>query len=82
MPLAVADLVILEGDFAKMSMTEQLEMMHKSCMVVAAHGAGLTHVLFMPPGSKVLEVRTPAFKRHHFMACVSSHATNAIRGRS
>lgn len=63
-----AHIELREGNFADMTMKEQLEMVHSSCMVVGAHGAGMTHVLFSPPGTKVVEVRTPGFRRHHFMA--------------
>lgn len=63
-----ARIEILRGDFAAMSMKQQLEMVQDSCMIVGVHGAGLSHVLFMPSGSRVLEIRTPGFRRHHFMA--------------
>ena len=39
-----------------------------ACLIFGAHGAGLTHLLFAPPGVRVLELRTPGFMRPHFIA--------------
>lgn len=46
----------------------QVEAAQNACLIVGAHGAGLSHVLFAPPGVHVLELRTPAFRRPHFIA--------------
>lgn len=66
---AVTDVV--EGRFAHMSFKEQLEAVSRSCALVGAHGAGMTHVLFLPTDARVLELRTPGYHRHHFQACVT-----------
>lgn len=39
-----------------LSWTEQLEIFSQAHCVVTNHGAGLTNMLMMPPGSKVLEI--------------------------
>ena len=69
----------VEGRFAHMTFKEQLYAVSRSCALVGAHGAGMTHVLFMPPDARVLEMRTPGFHRHHFEACVTS-TTSVQRG--
>ena len=60
--------VIEDGLFAHMSMREQLRMVRRACVVVGAHGAGLSHILFARPGTKLLEVLPPDFRRPHFRA--------------
>ena len=42
--------------------------MQGACTIFGAHGAGLSHVLFAPPGTRVLELRPPSFVRPHFIA--------------
>jgi hypothetical protein len=60
--------VVIEGKFARASMREQIEEVRRACLIVAAHGAALTHVLFARPGTRVLEVQTVGFFRPHFIA--------------
>ena len=51
-----------------MTFKQQLEAVAHSCALVGAHGAGMTHLLFLPPDASVLEIRTPSFMRPHFKA--------------
>ncbi|RAJ11091.1 uncharacterized protein DUF563 [Chitinophaga skermanii] len=39
------------------SLTQQIEILSSANSVIGLHGAGLTNMLFMPAGSKVLEIR-------------------------
>lgn len=41
----------------KMSLLQQIELFKECSHLAAVHGAGLTNMLFMKPGSKVLEIR-------------------------
>lgn len=61
---------VVEGRFAHMPLKAQLQAVSRSCALVGVHGAGMTHVLFMPTDARVLEIRTPGFQRPHFSACV------------
>jgi EGF domain-specific O-GlcNAc transferase len=46
-------------DFAGMSFAEQLKIVRKTDVLVGVHGAGMTHVLFLPPGSAAVEIFPP-----------------------
>lgn len=59
---------LLNGLFSNMNMKEQVQMAQDSCVIVGAHGAGLSHILFAPPGVHMLELQPPAFQRPHFIA--------------
>ena len=61
-------LKLLNGLFSSMSVTEQIAMMQEGCVIVGAHGAGLSHILFSPEGQHMLELQPPAFQRPHFIA--------------
>jgi hypothetical protein len=39
--------------------TEQIQVFSRARVIVGAHGAGLTNLLFAPPGAFVLEIATP-----------------------
>ena len=41
----------------KMSIIEQVELFRKASHVIAAHGAGLTNILFAPADARILEIR-------------------------
>lgn len=45
--------VVLEG----MALAEQVNLFSSASCVVAPHGAGLTNMLWMPPGARVIEIR-------------------------
>jgi glycoprotein 2-beta-D-xylosyltransferase len=59
---------ILNGLFSSMTVKEQVAMAQNACMFVGAHGAGLSHILFAPRHTRMLELQTPGFERPHFEA--------------
>ncbi len=59
---------VVSGKFSRMSLRQQMQHAHDACVIVGAHGAGLSHVLFARQGVHVLEVVTPGFSRPHFRA--------------
>jgi glycoprotein 2-beta-D-xylosyltransferase len=63
-----AGVTLLRGDYASMSITEQVKSVQDACVIAGAHGAGLSHVLFAPPDVHMLEIQPPAFIRPHFIA--------------
>ncbi|CAG7916124.1 unnamed protein product [Penicillium olsonii] len=50
------NLLIKEVDFAAISFKEQLEIVQSTNILVGVHGAGLTHAMFLPPRSTVVEI--------------------------
>jgi glycoprotein 2-beta-D-xylosyltransferase len=63
-----AGVTLLRGVFSEMTLREQVRVAQEACVMAGAHGAGLSHVLFAPPGVHVLELQPPAFARPHFIA--------------
>ena len=75
-------------DFAPLSFTEQLKIARQTDILVGVHGAGLTHELFLQPGSTVVEIIPHTLKHkgfrnlaklmgHHYF---SSHAEEQPSG--
>lgn len=50
-------------DFGLLSVSEQLELVQRTDILVGLHGAALTHIMFMSQGAAVVEIRPPEF--HH-----------------
>jgi hypothetical protein len=59
---------ILNGVFSSLTMKEQVQMAQDACIMAGAHGAGLSHILFSPPGVHMLELQPPSFRRPHFVS--------------
>ena len=53
-------------DFAALSVAEQLRVARETDILVGVHGAGLTHSLFLPPGSAVVEMLPADFEHKGF----------------
>ena len=66
-PPADAPFTMLNGLFSEQSLRQQVELVQASCVIIGAHGAGLSHALFAPPGAHLLELRPPSFVRPHFI---------------
>ena len=75
-------------DFAPLSFAEQLKIARRTDILVGVHGAGLTHELFLQPGSTVVEIIPRTLKHkgfrnlakllgHHYF---SSHAEERPAG--
>ena len=60
------DIKIINGTLAHMRMKEQVQAVHDASIIVGAHGAGLTHILFAQPGTVILELLSPLFMRPHY----------------
>jgi len=58
---------IVRGTFSSMGFRAQVAAAQAACVIVGAHGAGLSHVLFAPPEVHLLELQTPGFARPHFI---------------
>ena len=60
-------ITVVEGLFAHMTISEQLREVRESSIIVGAHGAGLSHLLFSrPQKTAILELMSPFFMRPHF----------------
>ncbi|KJK74011.1 hypothetical protein H634G_10742 [Metarhizium anisopliae BRIP 53293] len=53
---AVPHLNIEIVDFGEFSFAEQLKIVRETDLLIGVHGAGLTHTMFLPPGSAVVEI--------------------------
>ena len=58
-------LSIVIANFEIMNFKEQLDLMSKTVIFIAVHGAGLTNVIFLPGGSSVIELSP--YKFNHVM---------------
>lgn len=60
-------ITVVEGLFAHLTFTEQLKEIRESSIIVGAHGAGLSHLLFSrPQKTAILELMSPYYMRPHF----------------
>ncbi|KAJ9639562.1 hypothetical protein H2199_006597 [Coniosporium tulheliwenetii] len=60
------DFHIQAVDLAHLSFGEQIEIMARTDVLAAVHGAGLTHAMFLPPEASVVEMLPPAFGHKGF----------------
>ena len=63
-----AGVEMANGLFSSLTMRQQVVLAQDACVMVGAHGAGLSHILFAPPEVHMLELQTPGFARPHFIA--------------
>lgn len=53
-------------DLAPLSKREQIALAHSTDVWVGHHGAGMSHVMFLPPGAAVVEIVPPFFVQRGF----------------
>ncbi len=59
-------------DFSKeQTLLEQAQCMARTAVLVAAHGAGLTNLVFMRPNTSVMEIYPPKFFRPNYYTPIS-----------
>jgi glycoprotein 2-beta-D-xylosyltransferase len=63
-----SQIALTNGLFSSMSMAQQVQAIQDACIIMGAHGAGLSHVLLAPAGAHVFELRPPSFMRPHFIS--------------
>lgn len=74
-------ITIQEVDFAAISFKEQLDILQQTDILVGVHGAGLTHAMFLPPRSTVVEI-FPAqvdFRVFENLASLLDHSYFSVR---
>ena len=49
-----------------MTLTEQIAIFAHAKVIIAAHGSGLTNIMFSRPGTKVIELVSPNYIRHYY----------------
>jgi protein O-GlcNAc transferase len=82
------DVEIDSVDYASLSFAEQLNATRRSDILIGVHGAGLTHGMFMRPGSAMVEILPQDFNHKGFRNLAkimghqyfSSHAVKALGG--
>ncbi len=57
----VSKLPVRVAVFEKMSFVQQVQLMQNTKLLIGAHGAGLTNLMFMPPKSGVVEIMPLGF---------------------
>jgi capsular polysaccharide biosynthesis protein len=64
--------------------SEQVRLFSESAIILAQHGAGLTNMMFAPPGCRILEIHGPDVTRIHYwmMASILGHKYDCIVGDS
>lgn len=68
-------------DFADMTVPEQIRLAQSTDVLVGHHGAAMTHVLFMTPGSTAVEILPRLFDQHGFRALAEMRGVAHVAGR-
>lgn len=68
-------------DFAAISFAAQLRLVQNTDVLVGHHGAAMTHTLFMPPESAVVEVLPPYFLQRGFRSLGRMRGLQYFTGR-
>ncbi|KAJ5777759.1 DUF563 domain-containing protein [Penicillium odoratum] len=63
-------------DFAAISYKDQLQIIQESDILAGVHGAGLTHGIFLPPGSAMVEILPPGLNHKGFRNVASLRGHN------
>lgn len=68
----------------ELSFAEQVALMRETGVLCAPHGAGLTNMMFCPPGTKIIEMADPAFPNPNFYALAAAlgHRYWYVKARS
>jgi hypothetical protein len=63
-----------------LSVSEQIRLMQETAVLVGPHGAGLTNMIFCPPGTRVVEIANLGFPNPNFyaLAAAMGHAYGII----
>lgn len=60
------------AEMETLSFPEQVRLMQETAVLVAPHGAGLTNMMFCPPGTHVVEIANLGFPNPNFYALASA----------
>lgn len=69
-------------DFAKMTLPEQIKATRKTDVLVGAHGAGLTHTMFLQPGSALVEISPIDFNHKGFRNLAQTRGIQYFRSHA
>ena len=71
-------------EMERLGLDEQIALMGRTAVLLAPHGAGLTNMLFCPPGAKIIEIGDPDYPNPNFYAMAAAlghpYAWVAARG--
>ena len=79
---AIPHVDIRSVDFAAMPFCEQVQLIRDTDVLAGVHGAGLTHGMWLRPGSAMAEIQPPSLRFQGFrnLAALLSHAYFAVHG--
>ena len=79
-PAGMEFVVFGPNDDSSYDLRKTIDIFSGAAVVVGVHGAGLTNMLFMPPGSRVLELALPepCFRDYMHLAAAMNHVYAAM----